>query len=268
MGTPIEQPGSEEVQDVVDNVPGLNPAWQPVLELLPEQFHTVVTPHFQKWDKEAQSRIETANNSLKEFEAYKPLLEHGITFDEVSNGLRLAYELNNNPENVYNALVEAYKFGQQPQDNAPASGNEESEEDDLIAKLPPEIKAQLGQQGDLLQTVAQIVLNDAQAKQQATADKELDDELNAAREKFGEYDEKWVLSLMQASNISAEEAVQEFVNFKQSLAPKPFAPTLLGGSTGGGAGIPSNAIDPTKLSGKETRNLVVEMLAKAAQQNQ
>jgi hypothetical protein len=261
--TPIEQPSGGEVQGIEstgDNSPGLNPAWEPVLSLLPEQFHNVVTPHFQQWDQAAQSKIEAANSSLKEFEPFKPLLEHGISFDEVTNGLRLAYEINNNPENVYKALVEAYKFGQQPE-----TPNEDNEgESDLIAKLPPELQSQLGQQGDLLKTVAQIVLNDAQAKQQATADKELDDELNSLREKIGDYDERYVLSLMQGG-MSAEEAGQAFVELKQSFnQSRPFAPTVLGGS--GGSGIPSNAIDPTKLSSKDTRSLVAQMLEQAAKQ--
>jgi len=251
--------------DAGDNTPGLNPAWEPVLSVLPEQFHSVVTPHFQKWDQEAQSRIESVNQQIKQYEPYNKFVEHGITPEEVEQGLRLMYEINNNPENVYKALVEAYKFGQ---DNTPVAGENEGDEDNPLSQLPPEVVNQLSQQGDLLQTVAQIVLNDANAKQAALADKELDDELNSLKEKIGDFDDKgerFILGLMQ-TGMSAEEAGQAFVELKQSVAPKPFAPSVLGASNGGGAGLPSNAIDPTKLSGKETRNLVAQMLAQAAQQ--
>ena len=70
--------------------------------------------------------------------------------------------------------------------------------------------------------------------------------------------------------MSAEQAVQQFLNVKNEMLqnnPRPFAPGVLGSASGNGTGIPSNAIDPTKLNGKETRNLVVEMLRAAQAQN-
>jgi hypothetical protein len=269
MGTPVE-PSDGGVQggnpDAGDNTPGPNPAWNDVLSVLPEQFHSVVTPHFQKWDQAANSRVESVNQQLSQFEPYKPFVEHGITPEEVEQGLRLMYEINNNPQNVYNALAEAYKFGQQSGEPTPPVANNGESSDNPLANLPPEVMAQLGQQGDLLQTVAQIVLNDANAKQAAQADMELDQELNALKEKIGDYDERYVLAMMQ-NGMSAEEAGQSFLEFKNSLGQnRPFAPSVLGSGNSAGAGIPSQAIDPTKLSGKETRNLVAQMLAQAAQQ--
>src|SRR5687768_4365671 len=115
--------------DAGDNTPGPNPAWNDVLSVLPEQFHQVVTPHFQKWDQEAQSRIESINSQLKQFENYKPFAEHGITSDEIEQGLRLMYEINNNPQNVYNALNNAYNFGQQQQN--PSVANNETDDDEV-----------------------------------------------------------------------------------------------------------------------------------------
>ncbi|MFE1145198.1 hypothetical protein [Streptomyces rochei] len=245
-----------------DNTPGPNPAWNDVLQVLPEQLHSVVTPHFQKWDQSAQAKIEAANNSLKEFEAYKPFVEHGINAQEIEQGLRLMYEINNNPENVYNALANAYKFGQQQASPGANSEGEEEEENEL--GIDPEIAEQLSKHDGMLQAVAQIVLNEQQAKQNAAADEELDQELNALKEKIGDYDERYILSLMQ-SGMSVEEAGEAFVSLKQSLGQqKPFAPSIMGSGSGGN-GIPSNAIDPTKLSGKETRDLVAQMLAKAAE---
>lgn len=264
MATPIE-PTGEPVQGIEptgDNSPGLNPAWEPVLSLLPEQFHSVVTPHFGEWDKQAQQRIEAVNSQIKDYEPYKPFIEHGITSDEVEQGLRLMFEINNNPQNVYNALAEAYKFGQEVTPVTP-NGDGDGDGENPLAQLPPEVMAQLGQQGDLLQTVAQIVLNDANAKQANAADTELDTELNALKERIGDYDESYVLAMMQ-NGYSADEAGDAFMSLKQSLGQnRPFAPSVLGNSNGG-AGIPSGAIDPTKLSSKDTRSLVAQMLEQAA----
>lgn len=251
MGTPIEP---EEVQGTVsdqDNSPGPNPAWNDVLSVLPEQFHPVVTPHFSKWDSAAQQKIEAANNSLKEFEAYKPFVEHGISSDELEQGIRLMYEINTNPQNVYKALADAYNFDQA---NA-ASEVEDGEEDEATAVAEDPRYNQL-QQG--LELVSKIVLNDAKAKQDAQMDAELNNELSSLTEKYGEYDMDYVLTKM-LNGLSGEDAVQAY---QKLVTPKPFAPTILGNSAGG-SGLPSNAIDPTKLSGKETRNLVAEMLAAA-----
>lgn len=271
MGTPIEDGG--QVQggdnpDAGDNTPGPNPAWNDVLSVLPEQFHSVVTPHFQKWDQSAQSRIEQANNQLKQFEDYKPFVEHGINRQEIEQGLRLMWEINNNPENVYKALAEAYKFGQAPVADSNTGAEDDDDDDETPFGIDPEITNKLSQQEDMLKAVAQIVLNDAQAKEAAAADKALDEEIEAVKAKFPdvELDEDYILTKM-LNGASAEEAAASYQQLVQKFAPKPFAPSILGSSAGGGTGLPSQAIDPTKLSGKETRNLVAQMLAQAAQQN-
>lgn len=261
MGTPIE--GSEPVQGGEENTPGPNPAWNDVLSVIPEQFHQVITPHFQQWDQAAQAKIEAANASLKEYEAYKPFREHDISSQEIEQGLRLMYEINNNPENVYNALQNAYKFGQAPSPVASAegAGNEEDEEE---LGIDPEIAEKLSQHDGLLQAVSQIVLNEQQAKQNAAADAALDKEIEGLKSEHGDFDEDYVLTKM-LNGASGADAVKSYQALVQSITPKPFAPNVLGSSNGGN-GIPSNAIDPTKLSGKETRDLVAQMLAQAAKQ--
>lgn len=258
MGTPIEpEPVQGISPDEGGNSPGPNPAWSEVLDILPEQFHSVVTPHFQKWDQSAQSRIEQANESLKEFESYKPYIEHGISNEEIEQGLRLMYEINNNPQNVYSALADAYKFGQ-----TPGAGTTPDAPEGGAPNAPLEgdpVNEEVNQLRQGLELVSKIVLNDAQAKQAATADAELTREMDKLRTDFGEYDDDYVLTKMM-NGMSGEDAVKAY---QKLVTPKSFAPNLLG-SGGSGSGLPSNAIDPTKLSGKETRNLVAEMLAQAA----
>ena len=232
---------------------GPNPAWNDVLGVIPQEYHEKITPHFQRWDQSAQERIEQVNSRVKEFEPYGAFLEHGIDPAELENGLRLMYEINNNPQSVWNALGKAYNLAG---DSGGAGGEEGTE---------PAQEFQDPRFGDLqqgLELVSQIVLQEQQAKINAQADSELDRELADLKGKHGDYDERYVLAMMQ-TGMSGEQAIQQYQGLRSNLLqsnPRPFAPNVMGSSTGG-TGYPSQAIDPTKLSGKETRNLVAQMLA-------
>lgn len=248
MGTPIEEPIEET--PVADDSSGVNPAWNDVLSILPEQFHDAVTGHFKNWDTSANQRIESVNSQLKEFEAYKPFLEHGINPDELQQSLRVFYEVQNNPENVFNALRDAYKFGMTEE-----TSEEETEESSFDITQHPEY--QKLQQN--LQTVTEVVYNDVKAKQDAQEDMALEKELSQLEKDHGNFDTEYVLTKMM-NGATGEQAVQAYKELVGRLAPQPFAPSVLSANSGGGTGLPSNAIDPTKLSGKETRNLVAQMI--------
>jgi hypothetical protein len=253
MGTPIEPTG--DVQDgtgVIESgeVPGQNPAWSEVLGVLPEQFHEVVTPHFQKWDQEAQKRIEAANQSVTQFEPYKPFAENGISPQDLEQGLQLMYQLNQNPQAVYQALAEAYGFGAQSNPEV-----EETEEESQQFQDPRFEQIQSG-----LDTVAQIVLQREQEKIEAQANAEIDSELNQLKEKHPGISEEFALALM-VNGFDVNQVGERWNSMTQNVLqqnPRPFAPSVMGNS-GGGTGLPSQAIDPRKLNGQQTRDLVAQM---------
>lgn len=252
----VDVQGIDPVDDA-GNSPGQNPAWNDVLSVIPEQFHSVITPHFQKWDQSAQSQIEKANQSVSQFEPYKAFIEHGIEPSELENGLRLMYEVNNNPQAVWNALGKAYSLANEAE-NADDNEDESEETPQLDFQNHPKL-AEL-QQG--IELVSQIILTEQTEKANAKADAELEAELAELKKTHGEYDENYVMGLM-LNGASAEDAVQSFIDLRNNLLqnnPRPFAPHVMG-SSGGGSGVPSQAIDPTKMSGKDTRNLVAQMLA-------
>lgn len=261
MGTPIE---SDEVQgnegDVEpDNSPGPNPAWNDVLGVIPEQFHQMVTPHFQKWDQAAQDRVTQANETVAQYEPYKAFIEHGIDPSELENSLRLAYEINNNPQAVYNALGSAYGLA-----GTEAAANEEEEPETppnpaANAQAPNQEYTQL-REG--LELVSKIILDEQNAKAQAADDAALESELASLKKKHGDYDEGYVLAMM-TNGATGDQAIEAYKTMRNSLlqsSPRPFAPNIMG-SSGGGAGVPSQQIDPTKLSSGETKKLVAQMLA-------
>jgi hypothetical protein len=229
MGTPIEPSG--EVQGgndggTVENAPGPNPAWADVLGVIPESLHPAVTPHFEKWDQSAQQRIESLNQQVTQFESYKPFVESGISPQDLEQGLQLMYQLNTNPQGVYQALAEAYGFAQQ--------------------------------QG--LELVAQTILQQQQQKIEAEADAEVDAELKQLKEKHPGISEEFALALM-VNGFDVNQVGERWQAMSQGLLqqnPRPFAPSVLG-TNGGGTGLPSQAIDPRKMSGVDRRNLVAQM---------
>jgi hypothetical protein len=272
MGTPID-PNAAAVQGGDSNTPGPNPAWNDVLSAVPEQYHGVLTENFQKWDQAAQSRIEQANQQVKAFEAYKPFVDNEIPAEELENGLRIMYEINTNPQSVWEALGKAYNLTpQQVQQVANDAGIDAAGAAQAAQQQGGQSQQQFAdprvdklQQG--IELVSQIVLQDQQAKQAAEQDRLLDQELKALEKTHGAFDQGYVLAMMQ-NGMDGAEAVQAYQNLRTGILQngQAFAPDILGSNSGGGSGYPSQAIDPTKLDGKGTRSLVAQMLEAANRQ--
>lgn len=257
MATPIEGGEVQGETEVTPEAPGPNPAWESVLSKLPEEFHPLVTPEFQKWDTEAQKRIENVNS---QFEAYKPFLEHGISPDELGQGLQLMQRINENPQAVYQALGEAFGLtANEVQDAIEGEGEEEEEPQNFQDPRVDQL-----QQG--VELIAQNILEQNRVKLEAEADAELDRNLTELKTKHGEFDEQYVLSLVASNpDLSLDQAHAAYQQLTQRILqqnPRPFAPNVMGNS-GGGTGLPSQAIDPVKLDGKSRRDLVAQMLAAA-----
>lgn len=269
MTTPVEGTGPVEDNGSIGGAitepeaPAVNPAWNDVLNVLPEQFHPIVTPHFQRWDNSAQQRIEQANAQLKEWEAYQPLREHGISMEDVTNGLRYMQAINQDPRAVWQALGDAYGLTAEQAQQA-VEGNE-GEEDPYAAQF-----AEL-QNG--LNVVAQHQLQQAEVKARAEAEAELDNQLAQIKSAIGDnYDEGYTLWLLN-SDLSVEQAIaahSDMVNRLLQQNPRPFAPNVMGANSGGGmgAGIPSQQIDPRTMTSNQSKQAVIAMLQAAQQQNQ
>lgn len=262
MGTPID-PGAAQIDP--NNDPGPNPAWNDVLNAVPAEFHNVLTENFKKWDQEAQSKIEQANAQIRAFEPYKAFVDNQIPASELENGLRLMYEVNTNPKDVWEALGKAYNLTpaqvqQIANDTANATDpNQPQGQPNAGQQQYKDPRIDQLQQG--IELVSQIVLQDQQAKQAALEDQKLANELKSLEQKHGAFDEGYVLAMMQ-NGMNGEEAVKAFQSFRTGLlqnGQQSFAPNIIGSSSGG-TGYPSQAIDPRKLDDKGTRDLVRQML--------
>lgn len=261
MGTPIEggevqgsAPTESGTSFTGDNAPGPNPAWNDVLSVIPESLHQAVTPHFQKWDQSAQQRIEQANQQLGQFESYKPFVENGISPEDLEQGLQLMYQLNTNPQGVYEALAQAYNFEQQ---QAAQNAGQEAEGEEAQNFQDPRFD-QLQQGLDL---VAQTILQQNQQKLEQEASAQIDTEVEGLKQKYPGISEEFIYSLM-VNGFEPDAVGEKWAQVTNNILqqnPRPFAPNVMG-SNGGGTGLPSQAIDPTKLTGQDRRALVAQMV--------
>lgn len=277
MATPvegIEDPGNVDPSGEVQtdpsitpdtNSPGLNPAWNDVLNLLPETFHNVVTPHFAKWDQAANERITSLNT---QFEPYKPFIEHNIGYEDLAAGIRFMNLLNENPQMFYEQLGATLGVENKKTENT--TETEPVIDPENPVTLPPGYEKL--QQGVELMAQRMLAAEEAQRQQQANA--ELEADLKRIEQKHGKFDSAIFLPFLSdalGKGKTVDQAAQAYfdsmsTSVQNAQAQRPYAPKLLGGSSGSGAGLPSNNIDVTKLSDGERRALVVKMLEAAKQQ--
>lgn len=113
LGVPADF-GQESHQEQTQEVK-LNPAWNAVLEPLPQEFHKVITPKLQEWDTNF-AKVQS------DFAPYKPLLDNNVKFEDVQKAFQLVDLINSNPRAVYDQLAQRFGFNsgqgqQQIEDN-------------------------------------------------------------------------------------------------------------------------------------------------------
>jgi len=132
LGVPYVEPTVETTDEAPTNTQtesegSVNPAWQKVLDVLPQEFHKQVLPEFTQWDKnfaEVQSK----------YAPYKPLLENNVSMEDIQSSIQLAQFISSDPQAVYEELGRRYGFGQeqgQPQVDDSKQAEQEQEYLDL-----------------------------------------------------------------------------------------------------------------------------------------
>lgn len=238
---------------------GGNPAWNDILQVLPTSLHGQVKPVLEKWDKGVQQRFEQVQS---QYSPYKSFAEQKISPDDIEVALGIAQRINTDPQGFFQTFQEMFaeQLGQNQQGQGQPSGENDPEFDlgDYTQQPQEDPRiAQLEQQQELLN---QWWIQQQNEKMQAEADTQLENDLKSLREKYGEYDDRYVLGLAMAG-VSLEDAVKEYQSkFGSSRPTDPNTPNVL---TPGG-GLPTERIDPKKMDGQQTRSLVEQMLRAAA----
>jgi polyhydroxyalkanoate synthesis regulator phasin len=232
-----------------DNVPlfeGLDSSWNDVVSAFPEDRRS-----------ELAGSIKSRIDSYEPYKQWDNLQKSGVTPDQASAALNLYSIIENNPRQVYDTLAQHLGISPQQAQQVVEDLDDAIEEDPRDAELQ-----HLRQQ---IETISQIMVTQNQQTRQQQLDeqanKELNDQLEGLRKKYGDIDEQQVIMHMLHLDMSAEDAYKAYTGRDDTIRQRRPAPMLL---SSGGA-IPNRAIDPTKLNSAETKNLVAQMLQHGTQ---
>ena len=192
---------------------------------------------------------------------------------DVERAMGVAKMVENNPHEMFKIMAQAFTdAGMDPSElleleEAYEDGDEynedgDYEDDDEYGDLPQGFIEKFEQQQELLESIAEIVLDQNRSQQEAVEDQELEDEIAELADNYGEFDEDIVLSYAAANETTLEEAVKYYKQLESRLTggvkkPREQGPTL----SSGGVSSSGNDINPAKLDQKQTKNLVAQLIA-------
>lgn len=232
---------SDDVSPIYE---GLDPSWNDVVSAFPEDKRS-----------EYAGFIKTQMDSYAPLKQWEEFAKSGITPEQASTAVGVYNTIENNPKRVYEALGAHLGITpQQAQEVVEELEDADPEEDPRIATLQKQ-----------LATVQQILVarhqEETQSRLEQQAEAEIDREIAALKKKYNDVDEDILAVFMANGQMSAEQAYKAYTERDARIRATRPSPMLLGG----GGQVPNRAIDPTKLSSSETKNLVAQMMQQAAQ---
>lgn len=260
VGNLGQQPQGEELK--------INPAWNPLLEKIPDKnLQNMIMPTLREWDQNYQQGIQKVHS---QYAPYKPFYDAQIAPEDLNNAMMVYQALQENPEQTIQALFEWAGLEGAPGEQGPDDPDEDDPEYDVgEGDEPYDIMQhpEIQRYGQMTELMAQKLIEENNERIKAEDDIKLDQELEAARKKHGDFDEEIVLPILHANqDLSVDEAVQKYVEWQQRTitnyrSPGSRAPIL----SGGGGGVPSQQTPIKGMSGQDRRRLIQETLARAHQ---
>lgn len=246
-----QDPGSDEGTDflLADEAAakGGHPAWQEILDAIPEEYRATVMPTLEKWDKGVQNRFQSLHSKYEPLKPYEQ-----VDPQEIEMGLNLIRQINEDPRTVYDLMAQSFGFG-----------NEQgaSENEDQMSEQYGEADPQTLQ---LLQEQAERLAQLEQEREMEKYEEQLDAYMKYLHEQHGDFDDDYVVTLL-ANGVDGDEAVSRYNKIVETatanMSTPPPAPRVMPS----GGGVPSNAIDPKTLTDGQTKDLVAQMLQQASE---
>lgn len=254
-----------------------HPAWQEILEVIPDEFHGLITPKLQAWDQGVQQKLQDVRS---QYDPYKPLVDNSVPVEQIEQALYLATMLERSPAEIIEKAIEHYNLEQfrpqavsQNEDNDDDYGDDDEDDvtsmdlDDL--KKNPAFKEFFDKQAEIEEWYRQ----QQEANQRTEAEQYMENYLNELHEKHGDFDDMVVTALL-ANGFDGDEAVQQFQNsvnqaaqaLAQNQAPAQQVPVVMGGSGTTGSGLPQENVNMGAMKSGDINDIVVQFLQNSQSQ--
>ena len=260
----VTDPGTstEEVTEpVVTETENNDPPYKKELEQFPTSFQPMAEEIFKEWDRNVQERF---TKQKSQYEPWDQIAKEADP-DTVQQALALAQYMEANPQQFVEALTEHYgltkKEAAAVADAVTDPSNAEDEVD--LTTLPKSVRDKLAKIDQLEEGF--LALSNKQTQQESLVQQEalqhqLDAALNNLHEKYGDFDDDYVLTKTVANGGDLEAAVEAYFKVVPKVVPSSPAPKVMGSGGGAPAG---DEVDVTKMNSKDTRQFVASVLAKS-----
>lgn len=250
--------------------PKIHPAYEKLLNELPEAWHSKVTPFLQEQDKYFQQQIE-------KYTPFKQYAEQGIDPSYIEAGVNISRALEEDPMQVFDALKNhLMSQGMLEEDATEAAADlvEEEYGDPETIALKREIEALRSQ----TEALSEAQYNQELEKLTQQEETILQGEINALRSKYQISDahETAIYDLMNAAldagrDISVFDAAKQLAQMVGGFRPLE-APDLSQGApmvvgSAGGAGVPAQTISVPK-DDRGKREMLAQMFEEYRKANQ
>ena len=230
-------------------VDGLGVEWNDIVNAFPEDKRAELGPKL----KERVTAVTSEYEPLKQWEQFQ---KSGITPEHADTALRLFTQIENNPKEVYETIGKYLNI-------TPAQAEKVVKEVEKGDKDDPRIQTMQ----DQINTLAQVAIANremsVQEQQAAEADAAVDEEIGSLKQKYGDFPEDEIIMRMLYSDMSAEEAFQDYNGRVAEIQKRRPSPMVMSG----GGMVPAQPIDVRKLDSAGTKNLVTQMLDHANAEN-
>src|SRR6266496_3158826 len=237
---------------------------------VPETLRDQVKPVFENYSKALQEQV---NGQMQTYEPYKPIVEQGWEPEALVTGLNLLQMVNENPQRVYEALLQEYpQLAQQQTPPTPPTPPAPTPSDSGEFNLPPEYTQKMEQMEQMMQLLFQGFQQQQEQSTQFTQQQQEQLEMQEFSQYLDQvapedkYHRPFILSYI-AQGQTPEQAIKSYTDWQNSQVQgnNRMSAPLVAPANGG---TPSAPIDTSKLSDQDRKALMVQYLMQANQQNQ
>lgn len=202
--------GYQPSVETPDSDSGGNPAWNGLLEKLPAEFHNLVRPELEKWDKNFQEMT-------TKYKPYEDFVSSGIEKDHIMRSLNLYQNLSTNPQGFYEVLGQRLGITAEQAQQVVEDSTDEDGVVDLDDNVPDVVKKQLEGLSAGQEQMRQYIEAEAHRKQVEAETQAIDEHFARLREKHGTFNEKAVMerAMLQMANGQSPDLDKAFAEYQQ-----------------------------------------------------